>query len=241
MSGNVDDHGYGDLEPFGYKQWWVAVRDRTQEEVAATLALTGGRVGSFEEGVNPPEERGTDIALFPALPGVGGDWVLVLRYETVRGAPMTVDTLVALSRELNTEAHLYATHRVVEFHEWARATAGELRRHFSVAGERGELQQYFGAPTPVEIDLGLPDASSLDEVGDEDARFQVVLDVDESTLMDVAGAWSVDPSSLSGPSPGPTYIYPGRTAPRAVPSQAPAPSGAPQAPRRSGWRRWLSW
>lgn len=81
MSGNVDDHGYGDLEPFGYKQWWVAVRDRTQEEVAAALALTGGRVGSFEEGVNPRKSEAPTSPCSQPFPGSGatGCWCCVTR------------------------------------------------------------------------------------------------------------------------------------------------------------------
>jgi hypothetical protein len=78
---------------------------------------------------------------------------------------------------------LFRSYRVPELHEWARATDGRMRRRVRCVGERGEFGQE-GAPTPVEEALGIP-AMTVHE-----------WNVNEHTVMKVAGAWSVDPQIL---------------------------------------------
>ena len=85
----------------------------------------------------------------------------------------------------------------------------------------------------MELDLGLPDAETMDGASDE-AAFDVVLGVHEDDVMRVAGAWSIDPTTLEGPAPGSAVLV------GALRPELPTPENDPQLPvvRPSRfWRR----
>lgn len=186
-----------DLEPFGPKTAWIAVLDRTQAEVAEACGLTDGRESA------PHEAAGAvpDTGMLPPLPGAGGRWTLVVGTELADLSPRRLEALSAL---LATQVQAFASHRVVEAHRWLAADRGTLLRHVQVLGESGELEAWSGAPTPGETSLGLPPDAVVDG---EDEAFAVVRAVTEETVMAVAGAWSIDPTTLSGPAPGPALVF----------------------------------
>ena len=113
----------------------------------------------------------------------------------------------ALSGALGGEVQLFVTHRVVELHHWERALAGEVVRSFEYLGEKGTVTRWVGAPDEVERAIGLPASFDLDRAPEED-DYDVI--VGEQDVMRVAGAWSVDPTSLDGqPAPGPLTVVRG--------------------------------
>jgi hypothetical protein len=73
----------------------------------------------------------------------------------------------------------FKTYRVAEYHAWGRFVHGQTIRAYSYLGERGEVLLDMGKKTSDELDV-------LDE--DEIPN--------EQTVMDIAAAWSVDPSTL---------------------------------------------
>lgn len=184
------------LEPFGYKTAWLAVLDRSQAQVAEALGLTGGRNVSGGEAAEAFDE----VGLLPPVPGVDGRWTLAVSSDL---ADISATRLASLSALLGTRVQAFASHRVVEAHRWLLADRGRLLRHVEVVGESGELV-WAGVPTPTETGLGLP---ALEEITDEEARFQVVLDVNEETVMAVARGWSIDPTTLSGEVPGHALLF----------------------------------
>jgi hypothetical protein len=104
---------------------------------------------------------------------------------------------VGLSAALHTEVQYFATHRVTELHRWQRAVDGALVRAFGYVGQTGEVTSWRGEPDPAEREAGLP------AVLDPDTTVLV----GENDVLRVAGAWSIDPSTLSGrPAPGPLHL-----------------------------------
>ncbi|GAA4589223.1 hypothetical protein GCM10023107_12100 [Actinoplanes octamycinicus] len=101
--------------------------------------------------------------------------------------------MVALSTALDTEVQYFATHRVTELHRWQRAVKGDLVRAFGYVGQTGEVTSWFGEPGPAEREAGLP--GTLDD--------ESTVLVAERDVFRVAGAWSIDPTTLTGPAPGP--------------------------------------
>ena len=91
--------------------------------------------------------------------------------------------LSGLSSKLG-EVHYFGTHRVVDYHAWASAEGGDVRRAFAFLGERGEILFQVGEPTDDERHVGVP----LDNVGV----------VDEDIVMALAARWSVDPTGIDG-------------------------------------------
>lgn len=204
------------LEPFGYKTAWLAVLDRSQAQVAEALGLTGGRNVSGGEAAEAFDE----VGLLPPVPGVDGRWTLAVSSDL---ADISATRLASLSALLGTRVQAFASHRVVEAHRWLLADRGRLLRHVEVVGESGELV-WAGVPTPTETGLGLP---ALEEITDEEARFQVVLDVNEQIVMAVARGWSIDPPTLSGEVPGHALLFDDVDEGPPPPAQVEAPSRTP--------------
>ena len=205
------------LEPFGYKTAWLAVLDRSQAQVAEALGLNGGRNVSGGEAAEAFDE----VGLLPPVPGVDGRWTLAVSSDL---ADISATRLASLSALLGTRVQAFASHRVVEAHRWLLADRGRLLRHVEVVGESGELVAWAGMPTPTETGLGLP---ALEEITDEEARSQVVLDVNEETVMAVARGWSIDPTTLSGEVPGHALLFDDVDEGPPPPAQVEAPSRTP--------------
>jgi len=180
---------------FGAKQAWLAIRDGDAELVGAVLGLRDLGPLSWRAGVDLSYLTDDRVLLTPPLPGAdGADWLLVAgRWLVQTSSTLDVATLSDL---LATEVQYFATHRVVELHQWQRARDGELLRSFAYLGETGEVTDWRGEPDPVELAIGLP--AVLDDNDETDVL------VGEADVMRVAAAWSLDPVRLDGlPAPGP--------------------------------------
>jgi hypothetical protein len=166
---------------FGGKQAWLAV---ASGDTAAVLKALGARdLGTvpWRDGLDLAHLTDDRIAVTPPLPGA-------------RGIPGP--DVVALSADLGTEVQFFATHRVTELHRWQRADSGDLLRAFGYVGQTGEVTSWFGEPDAAERDAGLP--------GELDEEASVL--VAEGDVFRVAGAWSIDPTTLSGRAPGPLRL-----------------------------------
>jgi hypothetical protein len=182
---------------FGGKQAWLAVRSEPgrADPAGAVIAALGLRdLGPvpWRDGIDLAYLTDDRVAVTPPLAGA---WVLVAGRRLLRpDAPVDV---VALSARLATEVQFFATHRVTELHRWQRAVDGELVRAFGYVGQTGEVTSWFGVPDPAERDAGLP--GTLDE--------ETTVLVGEKDVLKVAGAWSIDPTTLNGrPAPGPLRL-----------------------------------
>jgi hypothetical protein len=181
-------------QPLGYRVAWIALRTTDTSGAAAALGLRDIRPANWGEGI--PEAYGPAVFVTPPL----SDWTLavgVSLFHAGEPAPVVKPLLERLSRRWG-EAHDFATPRVVESHTWARAVRGRLVRGYGWVGERGETVWDEGEQTPEEHALGFQffDERSPEESQDyywarEDLRFP-----DEECVMRLAGAWSLDPTTL---------------------------------------------
>jgi hypothetical protein len=177
---------------FGYKIAWLAIRTEDTGAAAAALGVTGARAVSWDEGVDAAyrARQGPQAAIF-LTPAVDG-WTLAV---LGRGDPFEDDGagggalgLASLSRSFG-ETQKFATHRVVEYHEWQRWISGSPARHYCWIGESGRIRFDDGEPARAEGNL----LRAADPDGDSrDARDLA----DEDTVVAVAAEWSVDPTTL---------------------------------------------
>jgi hypothetical protein len=181
---------------FGHKQAWLAVRHPDPAAVLAALGLRDLGEVSWRDGVDMAYLTDDRVLVTPPLPGAGGaDWTLVAG-RWLLGPKSRVD-IIELSTVLGTEVQLFVSYRVGERHQWRRAVGGDLIRAFGYVGETGEVTDWRGVPDAGELAAGLP--AELDDT--EDAGGSLL--ISEADVARVAGAWSVDPTTLDGrPAPG---------------------------------------
>lgn len=183
--------------PFGYKTLWLAIRTEDPEAVAGALGLSAPRPCNWRSGL---DAVGLDDAWAFVTPPVEG-WVLVvsqgLPHLEGGGQGEWRRLMEGLAAEFR-DVQYFLTHRVVEFHAWARWVDGVLVRSYAYLGESGEVLLDEGELTPDEVDNGLiftdPGGSESEEEGfweREDLEFPSEEDVHQ-----VAAAWSVSPVEL---------------------------------------------
>lgn len=158
---------------FGHKCGWLAVRSGDSAEVAAAVGLTGSRTVGWDEGV----DAAYSAEVFVSPPTRG--WVFVASASP----PFDGLAVAALSARTGAEVQYFGTHRTSDYHEWAFATGGRLVRRMLCAGSSGIFEQE-GVPTSIEVELGIP------------AMTQDDWHVSEETVMQIAAAWSLDPTTL---------------------------------------------
>ena len=189
---------------FGGKQAWLAIRADGPDVDAYAVALSVPAALGLRDLGEVPWRDGIDlahltddrVAVTPPLPGARDQlWVLATGRYLMR--PETSVDVVGLSAALGAEVQFFATHRVTELHRWQRAAEGELIRTFGYVGQTGEVTSWHGEPDPAEREAGLPGV--LDD--------ETTVLVGEKDVLAVAGAWSIDPTTLTGrPAPGPLRI-----------------------------------
>ncbi|RZL40428.1 MAG: hypothetical protein EOP35_00905 [Rubrivivax sp.] len=218
---------------FGYKTAWFAVHTADTRAVADALGLRNLRPSSAEDGIAAGYGEAGQVFLTPPVRG----WTLAMSQgflDLADGAPPAFAGLLPrLSAELQAEVQFFASHRVAEAHAWARATHGELARAYAYNGCQGEVQIDQGGQTADEIALGhrffnpaAPQASGDAYWERDDLRYP-----NEEDVMQVAGAWSVDPQSLEALRDG-FLADGGVTSAAASKASTPTPAGKPW------WRIW---
>jgi hypothetical protein len=166
--------------PFGYKCAWLAIKTEDPQAVTEALGLQNVRKSEWEKGVTAA--YGGEVFVTPPIKR----WVLAASFslpEIVdKTRPDQLSPLVKTLGKKFVEVQYFGTHRVVEYHGWLRATKGEIVRRYAYLGERGETLCDEGKRTEEETKLGLIY---------NDSKFP-----NEQHVMELAAAWSIDPSSL---------------------------------------------
>jgi hypothetical protein len=179
-------------EPFGFKMQWVSVRCESVDEVVRALSLRSPRKASWKAGIDCAYQL-KEAFVAPPVQG----WISIVGFGIGDFDPQ--DSVAAAKRRIGmVTPHFqtvcaFATHRVVEYHQWIRATDGRINRCFAYLGERGEVLCNEGNVTDVERHLtfgGKPPGEWVP---------------DEQDVMTVARGWSYDPSTLSAASAKPAF------------------------------------
>ncbi len=187
---------------FGYKCVWIAVREATPIHVAESLGLTGLAPVAWADGV----DAAYDGRVFVTPPFDG--WVLAAstKFPDSGGGDHpdhATPFIEALSQRCG-EVQYFGTHRVVEWHAWARAVKGTFLRKFSYVGERGEVLWNDGEPTDVERELRV----GVDPDGSEERPFP-----DEEHVLATAARWGLGPGTLDDRDDAPRLGYEGTLRP----------------------------
>src|SRR5947209_6901242 len=105
---------------FGFKTAWLAIDTLNTAEVVEALHLRHVRRATWAEGLY----QGT----FVAPPVLG--WTLVEGVRPGAGEPRFLPFLEALSGRFG-EVQYFGTHRVVDYHAWAKALDGRVIRSYA--------------------------------------------------------------------------------------------------------------
>jgi hypothetical protein len=166
---------------FGWNTSWCAVRCSQPDGLVEELRLRNWRRTGWHEGLTLAQE--TD-ALFVS-PEIGG-WTLIVG-NSLPFAPNEeiLDLLADLSRVYG-DAQYFGTSSVTEYHAWARAVDGRLRRAYAFSGEQGSVLWDRGLETQEEKDLGM--------IFQEETILSN--SPDDSSVFRISGRWSLDPSQI---------------------------------------------
>lgn len=178
--------------PFGYKTIWLAIRSEDPRAVVDALGGSSHPV-TWRDGL----AEGKHLFVTPTIDG----WVLVTGDLEAADTPDVNSRLAlskALSTRLETEVQYFGTHRIVEWHAWARIVGGEVVRAYGYVGESSETLFDIGEATKGERELRStffdersPEAQQSGYWERTDLRYP-----DERDVTKLAGRWSIDPTTL---------------------------------------------
>ena len=178
--------------PFGYKTAWFAIRSTDMHAVAAALRLVDPQPAGWQYGIwHSVENRDYQIFVTPPING----WILAVGLPVLWEADHhATERMVELSSRFG-EVQFFGSMRVSDVAIWARARDGQLLRRFY---EGDGNRQEFGDQTDEEKSLGLKffDSSSPESKEPGYWKRKDLTYPGEETVLEVAGAWSVDPSKL---------------------------------------------
>lgn len=193
-------------QAFGYKISWLAVPATSPEEVTKALGLADPRFArttfhpcNWESAFARIYKTFLNREVF-VTPPVDG-WVFVVNWNGTEDQADTYKPVLEILSEQFGEAYFFANHRVVSYVAWGAARDGKLLRLYSEADFEELLNEGEPPAEEVELDLTLcaewhaaleADLSPAeeDEIGE---RLP-----DERTVLSLAAAWSVDPTTLDG-------------------------------------------
>jgi hypothetical protein len=170
---------------FGPRCVWLAFRGASPEAVARALDLRDAGPSTWADGLKAA--YATRVFVTPPIDG----WVLAAstrfpdpgeKGHEDKATPV----LVQLSQALG-EVQYFATHDGLELAAWARFVNGAPVRKIAWFGKHGLVIWADGEPTPEERKLGLAYTAK----GLESPPYP-----NEANVFALAGAWSVDPSTL---------------------------------------------
>jgi hypothetical protein len=107
------------------------------------------------------------------------------------GDPPFLPFLEGLSERFD-EVQYFGTHRVVNYHAWAKAVDGRVVRAYGWLGERGEVLLDVGPKTVEEEALAFRFVDRTTAEGDWEDRETP----DEEDVMRIAGRWSINPQEV---------------------------------------------
>lgn len=199
------------MNSFGYKMGWFAIRNADKKSVLTALGFTAIKEMGWDEGIDAIYDIEEDIPfnIVFITPPVN-DWTFVVgRWMVGAGGEGDVIDVEKLITKLSIqfgEVQAFATHRIVEYHHWMLAKNGCLIRSFAYEGDGDGVLTNKGELTLIEESYKWDqfykfvcfsdEEDELDEFEDEEDQFDEVWLPNEETVMEVAGAWSINPTEI---------------------------------------------
>jgi hypothetical protein len=179
-------------ESFGFKNLWFAVKAKNKEDIANILKLKILGKSNWKNGVAQAYDN--RIFITPEINGwtlICGNGLLTLLDKD----SVDVSILNTLSTKYG-EAQYFYTHRIPEYHIWAKSLNGNLERYYSYIGEQGENLRIEGEPTEIEKGMNLVNTFSKESKNEKYFDDEKLIIPDESLVMKIAKNWSIDPTEL---------------------------------------------
>ncbi len=184
---------------FGYKISWLAIRTSDMEQVAEKLELEDTREANWQTGLQTAYET-YDGTVFVTPPIK--EWVFVVGIMLPdAGDSNNPDKASPFLTHVGTtydSLYYFATHRVVEYHAWAKVENGEIVRAYAYSGEQGKTFWNKGEKTEIEQQLKFnffadePPSGEGDKYWErEDLRFP-----NEEDVLRISGAWCLNPIEI---------------------------------------------
>ena len=180
---------------WAYRVTWMVLPDVDDALVVGALGLSPTCLVDWAEGIDAvASDRSAQLVLVtPAVDGRRFAVASVDTFSDVTDALVAHDLgpLAALAEILDAEMQLFAAHPGADLYVWARVNA---HGHRFVAINPDDGIGVGGVATNVEQALGVDLIT-----GDTEDDLDLVDDlVDETTVLAVAAAWGVDPSTFEG-------------------------------------------
>ncbi|MBS0206472.1 MAG: hypothetical protein JSS49_26590 [Planctomycetes bacterium] len=165
------------------------------DAVVQAIRLQNPQPANWQTGIESAYER--SVFVTPPI----HEWTLITGFSLPPTSQNAREEVIAPLLELSMAfgtALVFATHRVVEYHVWAKAVSGSLVRAYGYVGESGETFWDEGPMTPEEHKLGFAffDERSPDAEDDSYWEREDLGHADEMKVMDIAREWSVSPDDL---------------------------------------------
>jgi len=179
---------------FGYKCMWIAVKTNNQQKVSELIELQDQQEANWESGIDLA--YGGYIYITPVV----DNWILIVGNglpsgDTEESSGEIKILLRKLSKEFG-EAQFFGTHRVVDYHSWIKSTNGEIDRAYTYIGESGENTEVLGEKTEFEKGFNLINTFSEEAQQDNYFEREDLFYPNEEFVMEIAGAWSINPTTL---------------------------------------------
>ncbi len=174
------------MTPFGYNMGWLAIHNAGNTALINALNLTEIKETSWDEGIDTIYSDGKHDTVF--VTPVDIDWTFVIGLWAIgTGEEDSVHNIERLITKLSAqfeEVQAFATYHVIEYHHWMLAKQGHLVRAFAYLGERAEVLTNEGELTRAEQSFKW------------DHLEECLWTPDEETVLEISGAWSINPSDL---------------------------------------------
>jgi hypothetical protein len=185
---------------FGYKSCWIAIKSNDIDKIINSLNLSNIKEANWTFGLKEAQNINGNVFVSPIL----GQWVLVIGVSLPdAGDSERPDKLTPLLENLSLrigEVQYFGTHRVVDYHAWAKVVDGNVIRAYAYLGERGETIWSKGKLTDEEKELGF---YFFDETSNEAEcegywERQDLSYPNEENVLQIAGKWGIDTSFENG-------------------------------------------
>ena len=166
---------------FGYKCNWLCVKANSPLEVIQKLNLKNAEPSNWDKGIEMAYNGYRFVS--PVLDG----YVLVVNFgmDVLTLAPELLDEKAKQFSELQ----YFVTQRVSDYHAWVKYINGEMIRGYGWCGCDGRVFLNKGDLTDEEKRLGFTNL-----LPNEEADWDSHETPDEEYVLQLAAAWSVDPS-----------------------------------------------
>lgn len=187
----IEEH-HSNIEYFGYKSCWMAIKAENNREIADFLKHIEDTSNQKLIFKNP----NCAISITSHING----WTFIIGELPTGDSKESLERLKIVLEKLSErfgEVQFYATHRVVEYHCWAKALNGQILRIYSYLGESGENICIEGEPVGVEKNYQL--INTFSDQSKEDGYYdsEDLVFPDEALVMIIAENWSLDPTKFN--------------------------------------------